>query len=91
MEGYKEMYKKDGTFSKLKWGRGAILVVVGIILGIGLVSAKAPRLRFNTFSSLREKIKQFIVKKKSAKGYDVVTSASIMAKNQKNKGSGLNI
>gem|GEM_PF-4314120 len=76
------MYKKNSIFSKLKWGRGVILVV-GIILGIGLVFVKTPQLRFNTFSFLGKKIKQFIVKKKPVKGYDVVTSASIMAKNQK--------
>ncbi|NQS90276.1 hypothetical protein HQ584_10860 [Patescibacteria group bacterium] len=77
------MPKKDGFFPRSKWGKGAILVVMGIILGVGLVSAKTSRLRFKTFSSFGEKVKQFIVKEKPGKGYDVVTSASIMVKAQK--------
>jgi len=69
--------------NKLKWRKkGTILVLIGIILGIGLISAKIPQ-KFKVFSFIEQKIKQLIAKKKPYKGYDIVTSASIMVKNQK--------
>ncbi len=74
--------EKNSIFPKSKWGRGVILVFIGMILGIALGATKIPLLRFKTFSFFGEKIKQLTVKKKPYKGYDVITSASIMAENQ---------
>ena len=75
--------KGRAIFSKLKFNKVSILITMGLILLVCLVSTKIYWNMTKLFSPIREKVKQLAINKKIYnKGYDVVTSASIIAMNK---------
>ncbi|MCD6472767.1 hypothetical protein J7K55_06565 [Candidatus Aerophobetes bacterium] len=73
------------TFTKLKFNKVYILIITGLILLICLVSNKMYWNMVKLFSPIKKKVKQLAINKKIYnKGYDVVTSASIIAMNKQN-------
>jgi len=75
--------KTKDIFSKPPWVKWFILGVMGIILLFSSISIRFPQKTVTIFSSWRKRFKELVVEKKSPKGYDVITSATIMVKSEK--------
>ena len=74
--------KIKDIFSKPPWVKWFILGVMGIILLFSSISIRFPQKTVAIFSSLRKRFKELIVEKRNPKGYDVITSATIMVKDE---------
>jgi len=75
--------KERNAFSKLKFNRVFILITAGLVLLICLLSTKVYWNMAKLFSPIRKKVKQFAINRRVYnKGYDAVTSASIIAMNK---------